>query len=175
MSQINVLKSLTSSSLAWIKACTFFAIICQYTRSTTSSTIPSTSTIVVVVITPAIFCPMRGTTATSTFHSSTVVWVTTFAFFAILGIYIIPTTISTIPLTSTIVVYIITISITFPTLPITSICATRRWCWRGSTCISNLRYLERFKFQPHSEISNILNWKLLWNLLSIHQTFLTCK
>ena len=79
-------------------------------------------------------------------------WVKTVTFFMPCAYNKPSTTISTIPLTSTIVVYIITISITFPTLPITSICATRRWCWRGSTCISNLRYLERFKFQPHSEI-----------------------
>ena len=147
MSQINVLKSLTSSSLAWIKTCTFFAIICQYTRSTTSSTIPSTSTIVVVVITPAIFCPMRGTTATSTF---TGLWVKTFAFAAIVGLYISSTTISPIICTSTIVVIIITILVSFPLRWATGTRAIRWWwccsgcwgCWwwRFSTNISNLSY-----------------------------------
>ena len=138
MSQINVLKSLTSSSLAWIKTCTFFAIICQYTRSTTSSTIPSTSTIVVVVITPAIFCPMRGTTATSTFT----IWVKTFAFAAIVGLYISSTTISPIICTSTIVVIIITILIAFPIFIFTWTSTSRRgrrWSITSSAaCISNI-------------------------------------
>ena len=133
--------------LAWIKAGTCFAICFLYIISTTSSTIPSTSTIVVFIITPAIFCPMRGTTATSTFT----IWVKTFAFAAIVGLYISSTTISPIICTSTIVVIIITKVVSFPLRWATSTRAIRWWwccsgcwwgCWRWrfSTNISNLSY-----------------------------------
>merc|ERR1711994_651215 len=102
--------------LAWIKAGTCFAKVFLYIISAASSTIPSTSTIVIFIVTPAIFCPMRETTATSTFTItiSTGLWVKTFAFAAIVGLYISSTTISPIICTSTIVVIIITIVVSFP-------------------------------------------------------------
>ena len=148
---------LTSSR---IKTCTFFAICCLYIISTTISTIPFTSTIVVLIITPVVTFPVRGTTAIGAWSRSWsrrcrfFTWIKTFAFFAILGFYIIATTISTIPCTSTIVVFIITIVVAFPTFITTFFSTARRWwgwgrgwgwwwwgwCWRFSTNIPNLSY-----------------------------------
>ena len=56
---INIMETLTSSNMAWIKTFTFFAICCLYIISTTVSTIPFTSTIVVFIITPIITFPVR--------------------------------------------------------------------------------------------------------------------
>ena len=118
----SIVAMLTSSSLIWIKACTDRAIAFPHVRSTTVSTIPFTSTIVVSIITPVITLPTLFTTGISAWSCS--IWIKTCTYRAIFFIYVRSTTISTIPFTSTIVVFIITIPISFPTLMLTSACAT---------------------------------------------------